>query len=259
MNENNQLDLWEEKNSIEQKMNYENKNDCATNDIMSGTEKNSIEKDSKDITLPSGIYKITNKTNNKYYIGSSRSLHRRWVEHKNKLKKNKHHCRHLQFAWNMYGENAFEFEVIRRVPLEVLFVEEQKEMDKYNKELLYNSCFTAGGSDFWKGKIGKKSAMFGVKRSKETVERIRQSKLGKNNPNYGTHRTDAFKKLMREKISDKKIYQFVNIYTNETFTGTRIAFESHAGVPSKKIYKLINLPNRKTKSGWKLLQPPESH
>jgi hypothetical protein len=40
----------------------------------------------------SGIYKIINKINNKYYVGSS-----------------KHINPHLQNAWNKYGQNNFDF------------------------------------------------------------------------------------------------------------------------------------------------------
>lgn len=59
-----------------------------------------------------GIYKITNIINNKYYVGSSLDLMSRKANHFRKLKTNRHHCAHLQNAWNKYGEENFKWEVI---------------------------------------------------------------------------------------------------------------------------------------------------
>src|SRR5258706_5268149 len=63
----------------------------------------------------SGIYKIINLVNKKIYIGSSNNLERRWGEHKNALRNNKHDNSHLQAAWNKYGELSFSFEVLELV------------------------------------------------------------------------------------------------------------------------------------------------
>lgn len=80
----------------------------------------------------SGIYKITNTLNNKVYVGSSKDIYGRWVQHKNKLNQNKHHNRYLQFAWNKYGEENFVFKIIELCGEESLFVNEQKWYDYYN-------------------------------------------------------------------------------------------------------------------------------
>jgi len=62
--------------------------------------------------MKSGIYKITNKKNNKIYIGSSKNIKNRFSKHKNLLRSNKHHSIKLQRAWNKYGADNFIFEVI---------------------------------------------------------------------------------------------------------------------------------------------------
>lgn len=80
----------------------------------------------------SGIYSITNIVNNKIYIGSSKDIYRRWVEHKNKLNQNKHRNRYLQFAWNKYGEENFSFKIIELCNEKDLFINEQKWYDFYN-------------------------------------------------------------------------------------------------------------------------------
>lgn len=59
-----------------------------------------------------GIYKITNITDGKFYIGSSTNIERRFVEHTNALNKNKHHNPHLQAVWNKDGAESFTFEII---------------------------------------------------------------------------------------------------------------------------------------------------
>jgi len=66
----------------------------------------------------SGIYKIINKVNNKFYVGSSRNLRRRKRDHFSELKKNIHFNKHLQGAWNKYGGENFEFKIIENVLLE---------------------------------------------------------------------------------------------------------------------------------------------
>lgn len=80
----------------------------------------------------SGIYKITNIKNNKVYIGSSKDIYGRWLQHKNDLNQNKHHNRYLQFSWNKYGEENFIFKIIELCNDEDLFVNEQKWYDYYN-------------------------------------------------------------------------------------------------------------------------------
>jgi group I intron endonuclease len=79
--------------------------------------------------LPSspGIYKITCTANDKIYIGSSAHMRQRWNEHRSYLQRGKHHNRHLQFAWNKYGESAFVFGVLELV----MFVEYLHEREQY--------------------------------------------------------------------------------------------------------------------------------
>lgn len=52
----------------------------------------------------SGVYEIRNTLNNKRYIGSSINIYRRWRDHKRMLNLSVHPNKHLQSAWNKYGE-----------------------------------------------------------------------------------------------------------------------------------------------------------
>lgn len=59
-----------------------------------------------------GIYSITNRLNNKKYIGSTaKSFRARFTQHKSKLNVGKHHCSHLQNAYNKYGGENFVFRI----------------------------------------------------------------------------------------------------------------------------------------------------
>jgi len=94
------------------------------------------------MTHQSGIYEILNTVNGKRYIGSAVNLTRRRREHWAELKRNDHHCKHLQFAWNKYGLAAFEFIVLCVCATDRLTVLEQEWFDALKPE--YNAAPVAG-------------------------------------------------------------------------------------------------------------------
>ena len=59
--------------------------------------------------MNSGIYKIVNKIDGKIYVGQSIHLEKRKNEHFKELINNKHQNQHLQYAFNKYGINNFDF------------------------------------------------------------------------------------------------------------------------------------------------------
>ncbi len=60
----------------------------------------------------SGIYRILNKINGNCYIGSSLNVEKRYKHHLSTLRHNSSRCSILQKAFNKYGEDNFEFQVI---------------------------------------------------------------------------------------------------------------------------------------------------
>jgi group I intron endonuclease len=84
-----------------------------------------------------GIYCIKNLINGKIYIGSSNDIKKRFNNHKNLLKNNKHTNNHLQSAWNKYKEKSFEFIILEECLIKNL---KQKEYDiiKNYKGDIYN-------------------------------------------------------------------------------------------------------------------------
>ncbi len=89
----------------------------------------------------SGIYKITNKINGKYYIGKSNNIKRRWKAHRYPSDDMPIHR-----AIKKYGNQNFEIEVIEQCAQELLEEREIywiKQFDGYNDKNCYNA--TAGG------------------------------------------------------------------------------------------------------------------
>jgi len=79
-----------------------------------------------------GVYGIRNVVNNKWYVGSSKHILRRWcVEHISPLRRGKHHNNPLENAWNKYGEESFEFVVIEECPENVRAIRENVWMENY--------------------------------------------------------------------------------------------------------------------------------
>lgn len=170
--------------------------------------------------MNSGIYKIVNKINGKYYVGKSKDLKERWSSHKRLLINNKHPNAYLQYAWNKDGVNNFEFVVVEYLePNDVLLTEvEQKYLDKFIEDKkngidnCYNIAITSDGSvisqetkkklsESMKGKmVGEKNPFYGKTHTEETRKKLSESNKGANNHNYG-------KKLSEEtcrKLSEAK-------------------------------------------------------
>lgn len=95
-----------------------------------------------------GIYKITNKINNKSYIGQSTCIERRFAQHKSPYEQQRFSEKPLYKAIHKYGINNFTFEVLEECSVEELDIRE-KFYIKYYKTLChehgYNVC--SGGEN----------------------------------------------------------------------------------------------------------------
>lgn len=116
----------------------------------------------------SGVYKITNKVNNKSYIGSSINIKMRWQKHIYDLKKDLHPNKHLLESYKKYGEHNFEFSILEIVEdTDQLIDREQYYLDFYKSyENGYNIRKFAENN-------------FGYKHSKKTIEKCRIASTGK--------------------------------------------------------------------------------
>jgi group I intron endonuclease len=147
----------------------------------------------------SGVYKIINTSNNKFYIGSSKDCCKRWKKHTTDLCGGVHHNVHLQRAWNYFGEKCFVFEIVEEVNVSMLLEREQYWLDHTRAfifQIGYNIGRQASGGDNLTSNPKKKEI---IKKISETLKNrfanmssedkhLRSEKVrGENNPNFGNH------------------------------------------------------------------------
>lgn len=133
-----------------------------------------------------GIYKITNKINNKCYIGQSLNIEKRFRTHKS--------CKDnapLYNAFRKYGLDNFTFEVIEECLKE--------ELDK--KEIYYIDLYKSANT-----KYGYNRSLGGEKGcqliSKKTRNKLSRQRKGKLNPMYGKKMSDESKKKQSESFKE---------------------------------------------------------
>jgi group I intron endonuclease len=173
-----------------------------------------------------GVYGIHNVVTDKWYVGSSNDVGRRWQEHQRHLKKDKHGNPKLQAAYNKYGKDTFQYHILA----------EYTSVDNLeHNELLWAILLDAikGGyvlkagnrngvvSDETRKKMsasfkGRVSSMKGQKHSPETIQKlsdlaknrspkhqqkITESKTGKS---WGSHSQETKDKISAAKKGEKK-------------------------------------------------------
>lgn len=129
-----------------------------------------------------GIYAIRHIETGRLYIGSSKNIRIRIKTHFYDLRKNQHHCAYLQNAWNKYGDDAFEVEVLEQCELDrtVLLEREQHYLDTLKPE--FNHLPTAGSrlgskaSDETRAKqsASMKGKLKGIPKSPEHREKLKE-------------------------------------------------------------------------------------
>lgn len=79
-----------------------------------------------------GVYKITNKTNGKIYIGASKDIEKRFYEHKSTYNSKRKYNKTLYAAFRKYGIDSFNFEVLEKTSLENMFEREKYWIQYYD-------------------------------------------------------------------------------------------------------------------------------
>jgi group I intron endonuclease len=237
----------------------------------------------------SGIYYIVNLLDGRFYIGSSKDIltpnKGRWYHHRNMLRKNKHTNNRLQRAWNRDSENNFLFVIAETCGESDLKTTEQKHLDEAKKKgsKIYNTSMLAYRIEMTES-IRKKISdiskrnyaegkwvhhMSGKHHSIETRQRISKSLKGRYskelNPNYGKKATPDTLSKMSKNIKGKctgsnngrynhTIYNFLNVYTRETFKGTIYNFIEKHNVKRAAVNDLRSGHTKKTINGWTLVK-----
>lgn len=197
--------------------------------------------------MTSGIYVISNTVNGNRYIGSAVNIAQRFRTHKSALKNGKHGNSHLQNAVAKYGLDAFLFEILEEVSVELLIEREQFYLDSEQPE--YNVCPIAGNT------LGRKASaetrrrqsayhtanphFLGRKHSEETRQKIRAARAKQ----VMQPRSQEFKERARAALLGKAIRKGRH---NSIEQNIKIA-EGHAGRPltAIEIQRIIDRYNQK--------------
>lgn len=126
-----------------------------------------------------GIYQIRNIQNDHFYIGSAVDLRRRKRRHFSELRHNRHNNKHLQAAWNKYGEASFEFIVLEFVAdREDLYTTEDKWLKAHvGKQYCYNLGMAAISPML--GLSGPLSPTYGYRHTADAKDKIRAASKGR--------------------------------------------------------------------------------
>lgn len=146
-----------------------------------------------------GIYKITNKVNNKCYIGQSKNILKRW-----KTEYKWYHINnHLQSAFKKYGLENFDFEIIEECEPNLLNEREQFWINVYNsfdRNFGYNK--TLGGA----GTPGRSYIM-----TEETKNKIRIANTGHK---FTPEQLEEFRNIIRDNQIVIYCYETNKYYTS---------------------------------------------
>ena len=122
-------------------------------------------------------YKISCKGNNKNYYGSTNHFPRRKSQHLHYLRNNLHVNKHLQNAYNLYGEDLFTFDVLNNFDTkEEMENAEQVIIDTY-LDVSFNKSKSAKSPQLF----GEQNGFFGKKHTQETKDKISAVHKGKRN------------------------------------------------------------------------------
>lgn len=216
-----------------------------------------------------GTYKITNIITGGFYIGSSRqSINKRWSAHKSALRRNVHDNYNLQAAYNLYGKDAFIFEILAEYSVELILLEEQKLLDLYwgtvgcynilpsvdagNIKMVQTPESNAKRSAALKGRkldnehkqnIG--IANRGKKRTDADKEKMRIQRVGRKlSAEHRKHIGEAAQgeKSVNAKLTNEQVLEIRKLYNPKTFSSRTLA--TMFDVKDKKT--IMNIIHRKT-------------
>lgn len=148
------------------------------------------------------VYIHTNKINGKYYVGITckKYVSQRWRNGDGYKK-----CPYFNNAIQKYDWNNFDHEVIARG-----LTKEEAE----NFEILLISKLKSNQSEY--GYNIANGGNSNGKHSQETIQKIREANLGKNNHMYGKHLSEEHKQKIRQKLQGEKCHNYGKDFSTET-------------------------------------------
>lgn len=175
-----------------------------------------------------GIYKIVNLINNKVYVGQTKEkFQRRFWLHRWQLRKRKHDNKHLQNAWNKYGEDNFIFEIIEVLPIDEIDGREKYWIKYYREQL--EGCYSIQDG----GQPENLGVYVSAESRKLTGALNRQRLLGSKLP-------EEVKQKMSNTRKEKRIYRHNDVLTDEQAIWIKNLFVE--GKTSREIREITKIP-----------------
>lgn len=172
------------------------------------------------------IYKITNKLNDKIYIGQTNNPNRRWEQHKSGAFKNSNDCPKLYNAIRKYGFENFKLDILTNsMDIDDINILEEQYIINYDSKI--NGYNISNGG-------------YNTEKSQETKDKISKAKSGINHHYFGRH----LSKEHREKISKHHIEHGVSVGSKSGMYGKTqtdevkaIISKAHLGIPRSQEVK----------------------
>lgn len=188
------------------------------------------------------IYKIINLVNDKFYVGSTTNQKVRFRQHRKLLRGDRHHCKHLQAAWNKYGEEKFVFRVVEALlDGDDLLVAENRWLSVHvGQPYCYNVGANAEAP--WRGVYGADNPKFG--RSVPPEQKAQISKTLKefyaadyfNHPRVGkTHTEETKEKIRQAKLASPQTPWLGKERSDETKAKIGAAQRGKPKTPGRKV------------------------
>lgn len=196
--------------------------------------------------MKSGVYKIINKLNGKFYLGVTKDFKSRFRHHKSDLRLNKHHSIILQRAVNKYGIDNFKFEIFIKSPIEELYKLEQTllttEKPEYNVRV---------NSDYYINRNKRKLSETHIQSIKNSWSEERRTRNGKivRKRKLGTHLEQNSKDkigIANSKLTNVEVKEIREHIKKKIYKGKEIAAlykvtpQTISQIKNNKIYERVD-------------------
>lgn len=204
-----------------------------------------------------GVYKITNLSSGRFYIGSAQDIYKRRHRHFRALRAGTHHNIFLQRVYNKYGEEDFKVQYIRTDSVEEARKREQKFLNKHcgNPSFMNIGRDACGGDNLTShpkrkkivakmtksirkrmasmskeerveafGRSGEQNGMYGKTHTEKTRKKLSEVHSG-NSYALGAVRSEAFKERLREVAFERSAKSdYVNPFAGKKHTAETLVF-----------------------------------
>lgn len=195
------------------------------------------------------LYKIINKLDNKFYLGSTIDFDKRVKRHQRDLRLNKHHNIFLQRAFNKHGEQNFSFHIFKKCSPSSLKKIEQRHLDKLDPKGSYNVSGSASGGDLITNHPNREELVKNATKTlvnynkSDRARELNRQNTGTKNPNFGNKwskkarikASKNLKEIFKNESPEKKSVRIDKIKKSQ-----KKHWESEEGIKKRKLLSKKN-------------------